>query len=443
MKNFLLPQRRHVASTIILMVTVVSIYTFAAGANIADSSTSLAEWQQQFPEASPQARDLGALTYDSKRGVTVLFGGRLYQASRFLDDTCRDPLHSPTARASQAAAFDSNRNRLVLFGGFDGGWPNTTWEWDGNDWEEITKAISPSGRTSTAVAYDSKRGVVVLFGGFGAHPMIDTWEWDGINWVEKFPLISPPARHRHKIVYDSQRERVILFGGSSATQQLNDTWEWDGSNWVKLSPPQSPAPRADFGMAYDEDRAKVIVFGGRLSKDNNLNDTWEWDGSNWIETSPSISPSARIYPTMAYDSKNKVTVLFAGSDESGEFNDTWVYKELSVEVDIDIKPGDSTNCINNNGHGVISVAILGSDTFDVESVDVLSLDFSGMGVRIKGNGSQQCSFQEINHDAHLDLVCQFQDVDSVWDIGETVATVTGMTFEGLKLIGSDELCIVP
>ena len=36
---------------------------------------------------------------------------------------------------------------------------------------------------------------------------------------------------------------------------------------------------------------------------------------------------------------------------------------------IDIKPGSDPNCININGHGVIPVAILGSEDFDVSLVD--------------------------------------------------------------------------
>jgi hypothetical protein len=45
------------------------------------------------------------------------------------------------------------------------------------------------------------------------------------------------------------------------------------------------------------------------------------------------------------------------------------------EVKIDIEPGSDGNPINPKSRGVIPVAILGSDTFEVADVDVTTLAF--------------------------------------------------------------------
>jgi len=80
------------------------------------------------------ARGLHAAVYDSTRGVTVLFGGRL---SSDLADTwrLRDrdwtqlPISGPSPRNSHAMAYDSERKRTVLFGGrHDSVFYNDTWE---------------------------------------------------------------------------------------------------------------------------------------------------------------------------------------------------------------------------------------------------------------------------------------------------------------------------
>ena len=38
-------------------------------------------WTQEFPAASPPARDLAAMTYDSVRHETILFGGRSLESA--------------------------------------------------------------------------------------------------------------------------------------------------------------------------------------------------------------------------------------------------------------------------------------------------------------------------------------------------------------------------
>jgi hypothetical protein len=67
-----------------------------------------------------------------------------------------------------------------------------------------------------------------------------------------------------------------------------------------------------------------------------------------------------------------------------------------ISVDIDIKPGSSPNAININGNGVIPVAVLGSAEFDASQVDVSTLTFAGLAVRVKGNGAPQCSFDDVS-----------------------------------------------
>ena len=80
-----------------------------------------------------------------------------------------------------------------------------------------------------------------------------------------------------------------------------------------------------------------------------------------------------------------------------------------IEILIDIKPGSDPNCFNVNGHGVIPVAILGSDTFEVTDIEQGSLSFGGLAVRIRGNKGPLCRVDYSDDDEYLDLVCQFED----------------------------------
>ncbi len=115
----------------------------------------------------------------------------------------------------------------------------------------------------------------------------------------------------------------------------------------------------------------------------------------------------------------------------------------AIEVGIDIKPGSFPNSFNINGNGVIPVAVLGSDTFDVAEVDVSTLSFAGLDVRVKGNGDPQCSVKDTNGDGHDDLVCQFVDDPDTWTPDDGTASLTGQLNDGTVFHGTDSINIVP
>jgi hypothetical protein len=124
-----------------------------------------------------------------------------------------------------------------------------------------------------------------------------------------------------------------------------------------------------------------------------------------------------------------------------------------ISVEIDIKPGSYPNCMNINGNGVIPVAILGSDTFDVNDIDLNQpLVFSGLSVRTKGNGLLQCSFDDVSGDfttaegepdGFLDLVCQFMDDTDFWNPDNGTATLSGRLTNGRLFKGTDSICLRP
>jgi len=115
----------------------------------------------------------------------------------------------------------------------------------------------------------------------------------------------------------------------------------------------------------------------------------------------------------------------------------------TLSVGIDIKPGSNPNCFNINGHGVIPVAILGSDAFDVINIDQSSLLFGGLEVRIRGKKGPLCNVNYSNGDAYLDLVCHFEDDADNWSAGSETATLTGMLLDNSEFEGTDSICVVP
>jgi len=122
--------------------------------------------------------------------------------------------------------------------------------------------------------------------------------------------------------------------------------------------------------------------------------------------------------------------------------DIVLYTVLPVEIDI--KPGSDPNCFNNDGHGVIPVAILGSVDFDVNTIDTGSVMLEGLAVKAVGKSNKLLAhYEDVNGDGYNDLVVQIEDDDLVFEEGDTTATVSGSLNDGMPFQGSDTICIVP
>ena len=323
------------------------LHTFSFAVALATPAIAqVADWTEVTTANSPSAREGLAMTYDSARGKTVIFGGGSIVAGNFnsFNDTWEfdgvnwtqvSTTNSPSPRFLHAMTYDSARGKVVMLGGGSNG----TWEYDGANWTQITTANSPILRESHAMTYDSLRGKVVVFGGqanSGFNGLLnDTWEYDGVNWTQVTTTNSPAARYRHEMTYDSARGKVVMFGGEDDffNRQINDTWEYDGVNWTQIAPTSSPSARANHQMTYDSARGKVVIFGGGnnlAGTFNTLDDTWEYDGISWTQVTSTSSPSSRTNHEMTYDIMRGKLVTFGGfngtiSSGFNYLNDTWEY----------------------------------------------------------------------------------------------------------------------
>ena len=114
-----------------------------------------------------------------------------------------------------------------------------------------------------------------------------------------------------------------------------------------------------------------------------------------------------------------------------------------LPVTVDIKPGSDPNCFNNDGHGAIPVAILGSAVLDVTQIDASTVELQGMAIKAVGKSNKLLAhIADVNEDGFNDLVVQIEDSDGVFTPGDTTATVTGNLFDGTPFEGADTICIV-
>jgi hypothetical protein len=109
----------------------------------------------------------------------------------------------------------------------------------------------------------------------------------------------------------------------------------------------------------------------------------------------------------------------------------------TLPVQVDIKPGDSTNPINLQSQGVIPVAIISSSTFDATMMDPASVRFGPGEAR-----STSSRLEEVNGDGLPDLIMHFRTQQAGIQPGDTQACLTGQTRSGTPIQGCDTIRVL-
>jgi len=113
-----------------------------------------------------------------------------------------------------------------------------------------------------------------------------------------------------------------------------------------------------------------------------------------------------------------------------------------IQVTIDIKPGGVPNPINLGSKGNVPVAIFSTPTFDARTVNPATVTLASAGVRMRGRGRSQASFEDVNGDGRLDLVVHIDTEALQLSATDTEAVLEGRTFDGAYIRGTDTIRIV-
>lgn len=105
-----------------------------------------------------------------------------------------------------------------------------------------------------------------------------------------------------------------------------------------------------------------------------------------------------------------------------------------LTVEIDVKPKKKHNFINLFKHRRTRIALLGSESFAVESVDLATL---AMGP--DSAAPQRIRVKDINKDGHDDLVMRFRTRQLGIALGDPEICLTGATLDGQSFSGCDAI----
>ena len=230
----------------------------------------------------------------------------------------------------------------------------------------------------------------------------------------------------------------------------------DGINWTK------------YGVVVDGSEGSfdsngvshpVVIFDGTrfemfyMSYDGSIYSAAyaiSYDGLSWQKIGKVDSIDGRVVG--AVKENGIYRIWYMRSPEQHLYELCYATALFTEVVSVDIKPGSDPNCFNNDGHGVIPVAILSDCVdgcvpgggFDATQVDPATVELESLAVRVVGKSDKlQAHIEDVNNDDCDDLVVQIEDQDGVFENGETEATITGNLYDGTAIEGTDTICIVP
>lgn len=205
-------------------------------------------WTLKNPARKPEPRAYLQLSYDSHRDRVVMFGGVNTDAypSKCYDDTYEwdgtnwyrlDPPVHPPRTASYAMTYDSHRQVTVMYGGVvqvptedpyvvENRESNETWEWNGDTWVQRFHEIHPGLSINDRMAYDCLRRRCVMFVGMRRQ----TWEWDGADWHQMDPVSNEPGNEPRQsgygLVYDTSRQTIFMQRSAEIAENCHKTWSY-------------------------------------------------------------------------------------------------------------------------------------------------------------------------------------------------------------------------
>jgi len=316
-------------------------------------------------------------------------------------------------------------------------WHGQIYRWlgDGN-WELILDIAPPRSIVGTMVVYENQLFVgshIYGWGGSGCEssvPVYVSTDGDTFNATTGIPPCYSVSDLL--VVGDQLVARVQNYFDSTERYMYrwnNDLGEWEEIGMYNLG----------YSVPHLVSQDGVVYAYGQAPGDTSAGIYQSVDtGQTWQQIVVLENPDAS---TMTIHNGT----LYLGTRHDAS-NIAYIYRiKLVTEVEIDIKPGSDPNSINcNNENEVIAVAILTTDGFDATTVDHTTVTFEGANETHvdKKNREPRRHEEDVDYDEDTDLVFHFRLGDTDLACDSTEGTLTGETFDGQAIEGTDAVRMI-
>jgi hypothetical protein len=149
----------------------------------------------------------------------------------------------------------------------------------------------------------------------------------------------------------------------------------------------------------------------------------------------------RVWTTNNINPESFEDIYLAAQVSTGTFIDYQVGMDYRppqsvVEIGIDIKAGGNPNNINLKSKGLVPVAVMTTEDFDASTVDPVTVSFADVS-------PVRWTMEDVDSDGDTDLLFHFKTQELNLNKDSTGATLTGITYDGQAIEGTDTVNIVP
>ncbi|MBW1781868.1 MAG: hypothetical protein JRL30_14145 [Deltaproteobacteria bacterium] len=248
----------------------------------------------------------------------------------------------------------------------------------------------------------------------------------------------------------------------------NQKWYWpipEGS-LKKLSIPTatitgSTNPTIEWDRVEGADYYRISIYPLILVNPSSTESYYYPDWQN-----PALFDSDKIYGTSytyggdIFKDGGTYAIFIQARQNHPDMGSLWINRSTYITTHsamstfcIDIKPGTCDNPLNVKSKGVLPVAILGTEDFDVTSINIDTIQLNGIApLRYELEDVSAASSDEncdgLYPDGILDLTLKFSTQDIVAALGavadgnEVTLTLTGELNDGITIEGSDTVLIL-
>jgi hypothetical protein len=397
--------------------------------------------------------------YSGNKGAAYVFkyeGTEWVQAAMLT----ADPAY---AGANFGAAVSMSGDTIVIGAPYSGSSGAVyVFKYDGAGWVQVKRLIATDiadyGAFGDSVSIDGDRILVGAPGDAEHAGSAYVFTYNGTDWVQTPKLTAEGDAAEYELFGES----VSISGDTVAVGAIFDdgnagsayVFRYDGARWPRVAKLSVAGAEGSDGIGTsvftDGDRVLVGAPGDDYSTGAAY--LFKDDGAGWSQV-------AKLTATDAYYGDSFGTSVFIDGDRTligapGDENyigAAYVFTferkpDLEIlEIEVDIKPGSDSNPLNPKSKGVLPVAILGSPTFDVMTIDPETIRLSREGIEgevapiRKSYGDVATSLKtpmagclELEGDGYMDLKLKFatQQLVEVLKLREVAGQSVQLTLTG-------------